>query len=202
MNVTWKWLTGSIVAVAAVALGVSVGILLSRTIGSDGRATQTVGTDRPATDTPRLSGQALGPIELGMSRRAALATGWLGDAQETCSDIIGGGAEPGEYSYELDGEQSPGSLSGQVEFFDDRVTMIQVNSEVELPNGVTFDTGWDNPTAERVHRTGLQLLLRGVLRFERPRRRCALQAATSSGCTSRTPRAAPSLAIPDVTVCD
>ncbi|MEI2811331.1 MAG: hypothetical protein V9F00_14355 [Nocardioides sp.] len=149
MNVTWKWLTGSIVAVAAVALGVSVGILLSRTIGSDGRATQTVGTDRPATDTPRLSGQALGPIELGMSRRAALATGWLGDAQETCSDIIGGGAEPGEYSYELDGEQSPGSLSGQVEFFDDRVTMIQVNSEVELPNGVTFDTGWDNPTAER-----------------------------------------------------
>lgn len=150
MNVTWKWLTGSIAAVAAVALGVSVGILLSRTIGSDGRATQTaVGTDRPATDTPRLSGQALGPIELGMSRRDALATGWLGDAQETCSDILGGGAQPGEYSYELGGERSPGSLSGQVEFVDDRVILIQVGSEVELPNGITFDTGWDNPRAER-----------------------------------------------------
>ena len=89
-------------------------------------------------------------------------------AQETCSDIIGGGAEPGEYSYELDGEQSPGSLSGQVEFFDDRVTMIQVNSEVELPNGVTFDTGWDNPTAVsythlRAHETVLDLVCRLLL---------------------------------------
>lgn len=167
MNVAWKWITGSIAAVAAVAMGVGVGIVLSRTIGVDERTPQTVGTaaqsgsrggrgdgsstgtGRRTTDAPRLSGQALGPIELGMSRRAALGTGWLGDAQETCSDMLGGGAKPGEYNYELGGEELPTSLSGHVEFVGDRVTLIQLDSEVELPNGITFDTGWDNPTAER-----------------------------------------------------
>lgn len=157
-----KALAGILAAVAAVAVGVGLGLVVSRGLDNDEHRLHTAGAGAhggnerdegsavSADNRPRLTGDALGPIELGMSRRAALDTGWLGDAQETCSDIIGDqGAQPGEYNYLLGGDRLPSSLAGHVEFFDDRVSLIQVDSDVELPNALTFDSNWDNPTAER-----------------------------------------------------
>lgn len=160
MVMLWKWVGAALAGLAAVAVGIGLGIGLSQTFGSDQHATRVVGDlqldkDEPfrpqarADGVPHMTGHSLGPIELGMSRQKALATGWLGDSQTNCSDIIGEeGSEPGEYNYQLGGDDLPDSLSGHVEFVDNQVSLIQVDSDVELPNGLIFNSTWDNPAAE------------------------------------------------------
>ncbi|MGB4745121.1 MAG: hypothetical protein WBH39_05650 [Candidatus Microthrix parvicella] len=157
MTRLWKWPMWIAAGIGAVFLGVGLGIGLSRTLGHDQDRAETIGgneadipSERAGDSTPRMTERSLGPIELGMPRQKALATGWLGDSQTHCSDIIGDeGSAPGEYNYKLGGDDLPDSLAGHVEFVDDRVSLIQVDSDVELPDGLSFNSSWDNPTAER-----------------------------------------------------
>src|SRR3954453_11892048 len=85
----------------------------------------------PASTTVlRLDG--IGPLHLGMTRTAALATGWLAGRRSGCPL---GGTPP--ITYSVTGARAPRALKGSVEFVDDRLSTMSFTAGVRTSTGVT-----------------------------------------------------------------
>lgn len=78
----------------------------------------------------RLDG--VGPVRLGMSRMAALDTGWLSNRHRGCP--LGG--RPYPIDYDLDGASAPRGLQGTAEFTGGELTNLAVSGGVRTAVGV------------------------------------------------------------------
>jgi hypothetical protein len=83
-----------------------------------------------STTVVRLDG--VGPLHLGMTRSAALATGWLAQRRPGCPL---GGTPP--ITYRLTGPKVPAAISGSAEFEKHRLTTLSFTRGVRTSTGVT-----------------------------------------------------------------
>jgi hypothetical protein len=85
----------------------------------------------PASTTAlRLDG--IGPLYLGMTRTAALATGWLADRGSGCPL---GGTPP--ITYRFSGAKAPKAMKGSAEFAGGRLTALSLTRGARTSTGVT-----------------------------------------------------------------
>jgi hypothetical protein len=84
----------------------------------------------PGTTVVRLDG--IGPLHLGMTRTAAVATGWLAGRRPGCPL---GGTPP--ITYRLTGPKAPKAVRGTAEFADGRLTTLSFTRGVRTSTGVT-----------------------------------------------------------------
>jgi hypothetical protein len=85
----------------------------------------------PASTTVlRLGG--IGPLHLGMTRTAALATGWLAGRSSGCPL---GGTPP--ITYRVTGPKAPRAIKGSVEFANNRLSTMSFTGGVRTSTGVT-----------------------------------------------------------------
>ena len=78
----------------------------------------------------RLDG--IGPLSLGMSRTAALDTGWLSNRHSGCP--LGG--KPYPIDYDLRGSSAPAGLGGTAEFTGGKLTNLAFDKGVRTATGV------------------------------------------------------------------
>ena len=83
-----------------------------------------------STTVVRLDG--IGPLHLGMTRSAALATGWLAERRPGCPF---GGTPP--ITYRLTGPKAPGTIRGTAEFEKHRLSTLSFTRGVRTSTGVT-----------------------------------------------------------------
>jgi hypothetical protein len=84
----------------------------------------------PSTTVLRLDG--IGPLQLGMTRTAALGTGWLGGRRSGCPL---GGTPP--ITYQFTGAKAPRAIKGSAEFEHNRLTAMSFTRGVRTSTGVT-----------------------------------------------------------------
>jgi hypothetical protein len=84
----------------------------------------------PATTVLRLDG--IGPLHLGMTRTAAVATGWLAGRSSGCPL---GGTPP--VTYRFTGAKAPPAIKGSVEFVNGRLSTMSFTGGVRTSTGVT-----------------------------------------------------------------
>jgi hypothetical protein len=84
----------------------------------------------PATTVLRLDG--IGPLHVGMSRTAALGTGWLAERSPGCPL---GGTPP--ITYRFTGPRAPKAIRGSAEFENGRLTTMSFTRGVRTSTGVT-----------------------------------------------------------------
>ena len=106
----------------------SVLVLAAMTVGALGVPATTAGG--ASTTVVRLDG--VGPLHLGMTRSAALATGWLAERRPGCPL---GGTPP--ITYRLTGPKAPGAIRGSAEFENHRLTTLSFTRGVRTSTGVT-----------------------------------------------------------------
>lgn len=82
-----------------------------------------------AVTTLRLDG--IGPLTLGMSRTAAVGTGWLSDRSAGCEL-----ASPRPIVYQLRGGKAPSGLRGSVEFSGGKLTNVSVTRGAKTALGI------------------------------------------------------------------
>ncbi|MCW3017569.1 MAG: hypothetical protein JWO02_4661 [Solirubrobacterales bacterium] len=87
-----------------------------------------------STVTLRLDG--IGPLKLGMSRAAAVKTGWLSNRGTGCP--LGGPPLP--ISYRLKGAAAPKGVSGSAEFNGGKLTDLSFTKGVRTATGVVLGT--------------------------------------------------------------
>jgi hypothetical protein len=92
-----------------------------------------------ATTLLRLDG--VGPLKLGMTRAAAVKTGWLADRAPGCEL-----ASPRPITYRFTGPKAPGGLRGSAQFDSGRLSVISFSRGVRTRVGV----GIGAPTARMV----------------------------------------------------
>ena len=88
----------------------------------------------PPTTVLRLDG--IGPLHLGMTRTAALATGWLAGRRSGCPL---GGTPP--ITYRVTGAKAPKAIKGSVEFVNGRLSTMSFTRGVRTSTGVTVAGG-------------------------------------------------------------
>jgi hypothetical protein len=106
----------------------SVLVLAAMTVGALGVPVTIAGG--ASTTVVRLDG--IGPLHLGMTRSAALATGWLAERRPGCPL---GGAPP--ITYRLTGPKAPGAIRGSAEFENHRLSTLSFTRGVRTSTGVT-----------------------------------------------------------------
>jgi hypothetical protein len=84
--------------------------------------------------TLRLNG--IGPLKLGMSRTAAVKTGWLSNRSTGCE--LGGPPLP--IVYRLKGAAAPKGIAGSVTFNGGKLTNVSLDKGVRTDAGVTVGT--------------------------------------------------------------
>lgn len=84
----------------------------------------------PGTTVLRVDG--IGPLHLGMTRTAALATGWLANRGSGCPL---GGTPP--ITYRFTGAKAPRAAKGSVEFVDNQLSTMSFTAGVRTSTGVT-----------------------------------------------------------------
>ena len=89
-----------------------------------------IAAGEPSTTVLRLDG--IGPLHLGMTRTAALATGWLAGRSSGCPL---GGTPP--ITYRVTGAKAPRAIKGSVEFENNRLTTMSFTRGVRTSTGVT-----------------------------------------------------------------
>jgi hypothetical protein len=92
-------------------------------------------TAQAAATTTLLRLDGIGPLKLGMSRPAALNTGWLADRGLGCP--LGG---PVPVTYQFRGPKAPRGLSGSVEFNHGRLSIVTAGRGVRTQPGVAIGT--------------------------------------------------------------
>ncbi len=80
--------------------------------------------------TLRLNG--IGPLTLGMTREAAVATGWLANRRPGCP--LGGPPLP--ITYRLTGPKAPDGVEGTAEFAQNRLRTLSLTGGVRTATGV------------------------------------------------------------------
>jgi hypothetical protein len=86
----------------------------------------------PASGATLLRLDGIGPLSLGMSRMAALDTGWLSNRSTGCE--LGG--KPYPIGYKLKGAQAPAGLDGIAEFNDGKLSTLVFDGGVRTATGV------------------------------------------------------------------
>jgi len=86
-----------------------------------------------ASSTTVLRLDGIGPLKLGMSLSAALATGWLAHRGSGCE--LNGPPVPVTYSFT--GAKAPGGLSGVAQFSEGRLTEMSFSRGVHTAAGVS-----------------------------------------------------------------
>jgi hypothetical protein len=86
----------------------------------------------PAQGATLLRLDGIGPLKLGMSRLAALDTGWLGSRGTGCE--LGGPPLP--ITYKFTGAQAPDGIDGSVEFNRGKATNFSFDGGVRTAAGV------------------------------------------------------------------
>jgi hypothetical protein len=86
----------------------------------------------PADGATIVGTTGVGPLKIGMSRTAALATGWLSNRHNGC-ELAG---PPLPIDYDLDGAKAPAGLEGSVEFTGGRLSNIALSKGVRTTTGV------------------------------------------------------------------
>jgi hypothetical protein len=96
-----------------------------------------------STATLRLDG--IGPLKLGMTRTAAVRTGWLSNRGTGCE--LGGPPLP--ITYRLKGSEAPKGVTGVAEFNGGKLTHLSFTKGVRTATGVVLGT---TTTAQMVSR--------------------------------------------------
>lgn len=86
----------------------------------------------PAAPPTLLRLDGIGPLRLGMSREAAVTTGWL--AQQTPGCKLGGPPYP--ITYRLTGQKAPEGVVGTAEFTGNRLRTLSVTAGVRTGAGI------------------------------------------------------------------
>ena len=86
-----------------------------------------------ASSTAVLRLDGIGPLHLGMTRTAAVATGWLGQRGSGCE--LGG--RPFPITYRFTGAKAPHGIAGVAEFRHDELTDLSFTRGVRTSTGVT-----------------------------------------------------------------
>lgn len=84
-----------------------------------------------AATPPRLRLNGIGPLTLGMTRPAAVATGWLANPGPGC-ELSG----PNRKVYDFTGPQAPAGLVGSASFTDGKLVNINFRKGVQTHVGV------------------------------------------------------------------
>jgi len=87
----------------------------------------------PAAATTVLRLDGIGPLRLGMSRAAALETGWLANRATGCE--LGGPPLP--VTYRFTGAKAPAGIAGTAEFHGNRLRVLSFTRGVRTSFGVT-----------------------------------------------------------------
>jgi hypothetical protein len=87
----------------------------------------------PASSTAVLRLDGIGPLHLGMTRTAALATGWLGQRGNGCE--LGG--RPFPITYRFTGAKAPHGIAGVAEFWHNELADLSFTRGVRTSTGVT-----------------------------------------------------------------
>ena len=93
-------------------------------------AVQSSAASPASTTVLRLDG--IGPLQLGMTRTAAVATGWLAGRSTGCPL---GGTPP--ITYRFTGAKAPDAIKGSVEFVNGRLSTMSFTRGVRTSTGVT-----------------------------------------------------------------
>jgi hypothetical protein len=96
----------------------------------------------------RLDG--IGPLKLGMSRSAALATGWLTDRQPGC-ELAG---DPRPFGYRLAGPRAPTGVRGIATLRSGRLISLSLTRGVRTRLGVTVGVTSRTTMVRRYRRAG------------------------------------------------
>lgn len=118
-------------ALIALALGVAAGCSLGTALSA------------PPPTLLRLDG--IGPLKLGMSRTAAVSTGWLAGRKTGCP--LGGPPLP--VTFTLSGPKAPAGIAGVAEFTQGRLRSLSFTGGVRTAAGVVLGT---TTTAQMVAR--------------------------------------------------
>jgi hypothetical protein len=86
----------------------------------------------PAQGATLLRLDGIGPLKMGMSRLAALDTGWLSNRHSGCE--LGG--KPYPIDYDLEGAQAPAGIDGSAEFTGGKLTNLSLRGGVKTAAGV------------------------------------------------------------------
>jgi hypothetical protein len=108
-------------------------LTLSATVATLAPAVPAGGVTARAT-VLRLDG--IGPLKLGMTRTAAVATGWLAHGGSGCP--LGG--KPYPVTFKLDGPHAPRRLRGSVEFVGGKLHDISITAGARTATGVVPGT--------------------------------------------------------------
>lgn len=157
------------------------------------------GAPVPATADTLLRLNGIGPLRLGMSRSAALATGWLTHRSSGCP--LGGPPLP--VVYRLAGRRAPRGLSGMAEFDGGKLRVLSFTRGVHTRVGVTVGRTTVSAMVHRYRAAGFRARAQYIATFQgtfvtvrRTARGPQLLGAFASGSVVET------LAVPDVPVCE
>jgi hypothetical protein len=103
-----------------------------------------------ATATLRLDG--IGPLTLGMTRTAAVRTGWLSNRGTGCE--LAGPQPP--ITYKLNGKGAPSSVEGTAEFSGGKLTVLTFSKGVRTAVGVVVGTTTTTQMVARYKAAGLK----------------------------------------------
>jgi hypothetical protein len=111
-------------------MGYRYSLLVAAAIAGSALAAHPPAASPASTTVLRLDG--IGPLRLGMTRTAALATGWLAGRSSGCPL---GGTPP--ITYRFTGARAPRAIRGSVEFVDNRLSTMSFTAGVRTSTGVT-----------------------------------------------------------------
>jgi hypothetical protein len=157
----------------------------------------TPATSAGGASTTLLRLDGIGPLELGMTRTAALATGWLAVRGSGCP--LGGPPLP--ITYRVSGSDAPSGVRGSVEFRDGRLRAMAFTRGVHTATGVRVGRTTPARMVARYRRAGYAASARYEASFQgtfvtvRRRSRPVL-----GGFAAR--RVVTTLAIPRVQTCE
>lgn len=105
---------------------------------------------RPAAGSTVLGMQHVGPLHLGMTRTAALSTGWLAHRGRGCE--LG---SPVPVTYRIDGRRAPDGVRGVAEFDGGRLANLSFSAGVRTTAGVRIGVTTPARMASRYRKAGL-----------------------------------------------
>lgn len=137
--------TVPIVALATAGTGIGLVSVTASTAGG----TQT----RAAVASTVLRLDGAGPLKLGMSRTAAVKTGWLSSRGTGCP--LGGLPLP--ITYKLNGQGAPTPLEGTAQFDGGKLTVLTFTKGVRTSNGTAPGKTTTTQMAARYRKAGFRV---------------------------------------------
>lgn len=184
------------------ARGVLLGILVVAAAAGAG-AVEAAPRDAAPAATTLLRLHGIGPLRIGMTRAAAVATGWLAKPHKGCS--LGGPPLP--VDYRLAGPKAPEGVRGTAEFMHGRLRDLAFSAGVRTSTRVTVGHTTVGQMVHRYRRAGYvassQFADTFGGRFVTVRHHGSRREVLSAFANGRsTDHAIVTLAVPSVPVCE